>query len=156
LRVAAEVAKQEKETVCIIAGDGPERPKLQRLAHELGVAERVRWLGWREDMNTLYLSLDCLLFNSDWEALSMTALEALSYSVPLVASIQHGGLGEIVTNEEHGILVRDHNIEKLTDGVLRSLGRDGSRLAAAGRTRVEQYCDFKRCTSSIEALIKSH
>jgi glycosyltransferase involved in cell wall biosynthesis len=153
LRVAAQVAKQEKETMCIIAGDGPERSQLERLAHELGMAERVRWLGWQADMTPFYLSLDCLLFNSDWEALSMTALEALSYAVPLVASVEHGGLGEIVKNEQHGVLLGSHDIEKLSDAVLRSLGKDGARFAMAGRARVEQCCEFNACVSAVERLI---
>src|SRR5512146_2454672 len=74
LRVAAQVVRQQHNTVFVIAGDGPERPKLEGLAHELGINERVRWLGWREDMSTFYLRLDGLLFNSDWGALSRTAL----------------------------------------------------------------------------------
>ena len=156
LRVAAQVVRREKDLVCLIAGDGPDRAKLERLAHELGVAERVRWLGWREDMSAFYLSLDCLLFNSDWEALSMTALEAMSHSVPLVASVKHGGLGEIVINEEHGTLLGEHDIEKLADGVMRSFGREGTRLGIAGRVRVGECCDFKTCVSSIEALITPH
>lgn len=155
LRVVAQVARQEKEMVCLIAGDGPERSKLERLAHELGVAERVRWLGWRENMSAFYQSLDCLLFNSDWEALSMTALEAMSHSVPLVASVKHGGLGEIVSNDEHGTLLGEHDIEKLAEGVIRSFGREGTRLGAAGRVRVGEYCDFKSCVSSVETLMRS-
>jgi glycosyltransferase involved in cell wall biosynthesis len=156
LRVAAQVVREQKDTVVVIAGDGPEQPKLKRLAYELGLTERVRWLGWREEMRTFYMSLDCLLFNSDWEALSMTALEAMSHCVPLVASIKHGGLGEIVTHEEHGILLENHDIKNLTNSVLRTFGNDGSRLALAGRRRVEQCCDFKSCVSSVEALITSH
>jgi glycosyltransferase involved in cell wall biosynthesis len=154
LRVAARVAKREKALVCAIAGDGPERPRLEQLARELGLAERVCWLGWQLDMQTFYRSLDCLLFNSDKEALSMTALEALSHSVPLVASIESGGLVEIIADGEHGVLLTDHNEEKLTAGVMRSFGPDGARLAAAGRKQVGRCCDRETAVSSIEALLE--
>lgn len=155
LRVAAQVASRQPDAVFVLAGDGPDRLKMERLADELGIAGRVMWLGWREEMRTFYHSLDCLLFNSDWEALSMTALEAMSYGLPLVASIEHGGLGEIVTHEEHGILLPRHDIESLAKSVMRMVGVDGKQLALAGRKRVEQYCDFQDCVSSVEALLTS-
>ncbi len=155
LHVAAQVVRLQPDAVFVLAGDGPERLKLERFADELGIAEHVRWLGWREEMRTFYHSLDCLLFNSDWEALSMTALEAMSYGVPVVASIKHGGLGEIVMHEEHGILLAQHDIESLMKSVVRIVGVDGRRLALAGRKRVEQYCDFQTCVSSVETLLNS-
>jgi glycosyltransferase involved in cell wall biosynthesis len=153
LRVAARVAKHEQALLCIIAGDGPERSRLEQLSDQLGLAGRVRWLGWQLDMQTFYRSLDCLLFNSDREALSMTALEALSHGVPLVSSVRCGGLSEIITDGEHGILLDDHHEGKLAAGVMRSFGPDGARLAAAGRIQVGRCCDTAKAVSSVEALL---
>ena len=155
LRVTAELVKQHRDLRCVIAGDGPERAQLERLARELDIVERVHWLGWREDMQPFYQSLDCLLFNSDWEALSMTALEALSHGVPLVASIEHGGLSEIVADGEDGILFNRHDVDVLAAAVRRSLGAEGARLARAGRARVERHCNMKSAALSLEALLLS-
>lgn len=151
LRVAAKVAGKNS-IVCVIAGDGPERTKLHRLANELGIAKFVRWLGWQEDLSDFYHTLDCLLFNSDWEALSMTALEGLSYGVPLVASIRHGGLKEIVSSEQHGFLFADHDIDKLANSVVKSFESSNIQMAAVRRARVEESCNFKGCVATVERL----
>jgi len=155
LQVVAKVIRQEVEedVIGLIAGDGPERARLERLAAALGIADRIHWLGWHQEMSNFYLSLNCLLFNSDWEALSMTALEALSYGVPLVASVEHGGLGEIVVHEKHGILLENHDVDRLVQGVRRSMGKEACTLADAGRVRTEQYCNYESCVAPVEALL---
>ncbi len=75
------------------------RDSLQRLAASLGIATPgVIWTGWLTDLTPFYAGIDVLLFNSDWDALGLTPVEAMSYGVPVVASVEHGGLGEILDN----------------------------------------------------------
>src|SRR5581483_10576503 len=75
------------KTVFAIAGDGPERASLESLARETGISKSVRWLGWLKDMTSFYQALDVLQFNSDWDALGLTPVEAMSFGIPVVCSV---------------------------------------------------------------------
>ena len=96
LRTAQLISRQVPHALFLIAGDGEERAKLEALAGELQIAERVKWLGWQKGLTQFYQCLDVMLFNSDWDAVGLAPLEAINYGVPLVASVQQGGLREIL------------------------------------------------------------
>ncbi len=155
LEVAAEVARQEPNVQFLIAGDGPDRSALQRLAEKLGIAERVQWLGWKEDLSDFYLALDVMLFNSDYDAMGRTPLEAMSFGVPLVASVVHCGLPEVVDSDEVGFLLRDHDVAKLSGKVVQLLREnDAARLLGErGRMRVaETGCPRRHAIEILKAL----
>lgn len=69
-----------------IAGDGPERPRLERLAARLGVKDRVHWLGRREDVPAVLAALDVFATASEREGLSLAGLEAMACGLPLVVT----------------------------------------------------------------------
>jgi glycosyltransferase involved in cell wall biosynthesis len=87
-----------------IAGDGPLRPQLERLATGLGITDRVRFLGWREDVPTLIASADLLVCPSLHEPLGNVVIEAWSAGLPVVATASDGPAG-LITDGETGILV---------------------------------------------------
>jgi glycosyltransferase involved in cell wall biosynthesis len=128
---------------------------LEALSRELNIADRVKWLGWQKDMTSFYQSLDLLLFNSDWDAMGMTPLEAVSYGVPLVASVLHGGLKEILDRDEYGLVLSEHDIEQLAEKAVGFLqDPPGARRAAlAARERVIQVSDTKRLAEKVEWLL---
>ncbi|MDR5730306.1 MAG: glycosyltransferase family 4 protein, partial [Terriglobia bacterium] len=121
LRTAAKIAQQRKDAVFLACGDGPLRDELKDQSRALGLEDRVRWLGWRQDLTPFFLSLDVLLFNSDWDALPRTPLEAGSYEIPTVASALHGGLKEFISDNSIGYLTDQHDEEWLADRTLRLL-----------------------------------
>jgi glycosyltransferase involved in cell wall biosynthesis len=153
LRVAARVAEERPRALFVIAGDGPERARLVRLAKDLGLGKRLRWLGWLSEMSNFYRSLNVLLFNSDWDAFPTTPLEAMAHGVPLVASLVHGGLGEVVENGRSGILLNRHDVDALRKAVLGSLGIDGATMGLAGRRRVQELCDSDTPVGRMEQLL---
>jgi glycosyltransferase involved in cell wall biosynthesis len=139
LRTARGILDKSPDTLFVIAGDGPERERLQKLAQELGIDGSVRWLGWQEDMPKFYQAIDVLLFNSDWDAMGLTPLEATSYGVPAVCSVLNGGLGEVFDSDRVGILLSTHDTNVLAGRVLDLLNRpaEAARIGLAGRERVE-------------------
>lgn len=155
LRVAEQVLKARPDARLLIAGDGPERSSLEALARSLGISDRVQWIGWQSDLSVFYKSLDVLLFNSDWDAMGRTPLEAMTYGVPVVASVTHGGLGEIMDSEKHGFFLNEHTLEKLAGYVVRLL--DDPFLAAstgeAGRVKMRDDGDSKKYAESMMALL---
>lgn len=139
--VAGLVAKRVPNAVFVVAGDGPRREELNRLCIELGIAERVRWMGWQSDLSAFYSGIDVMLFNSDWDAMGRSPIEAISYGVPVVASVLNGGLREAIDSSDIGFLKNEHDIEWLATKVT-LLARDralASRMAAIGRARM---CDL--------------
>jgi glycosyltransferase involved in cell wall biosynthesis len=75
---------------------------------------RVRWLGWQRKLDSFYACPDLLVFNSDWDAMGLTPLEALSAGVPVAASVWNGGLPEILDSSSYGLVFREHDIARLT------------------------------------------
>jgi glycosyltransferase involved in cell wall biosynthesis len=138
LRVTAELMKHDPSALCIIAGDGPLRAELEKLSRELGIADRIRWLGWQKDLRNFYLSLDVLVFNSDWDALPRTPVEALAVGTPVVASAEKGGLAELICDDRFGFLTREHNIAWMNSKLLelRSNRLLKESIASAARARI--------------------
>lgn len=136
LRVAARVAAAEPRAIFLLAGEGDEKENLRALAARLGIAERVRWLGWVDDLTPFYRSLDVLLFNSDWDAMGRTPLEAIGHGTPVVASLLNGGLGELLGGPGGGMVLDRHDEEHLAAMILDALkdpaaARAGARAARA-------------------------
>jgi glycosyltransferase involved in cell wall biosynthesis len=143
LRVARKVLDKNPDVIFAAAGSGEEEQNLKRLADELGIAASVRWLGWQQEMSNFHKSLDVLLFNSDWDAVGLTPLEAMSYGVPAVCSVVHGGLGEILDSNEVGFLLPSHDIGALAERILYLLKHpaEAAAIGLAGRKHLEIVCD---------------
>lgn len=136
---------QEVDVEVVVVGDGPERQKLERMAVELGIGERVSFLGKRPhaDMPALLCSGDLVVIPSLMEATSVAALEAMACGVPVAAS-RVGGLPEIV-DEGVGGLFKPGNSEDLAEVVIRLLrGGDLPLRGRRGRERVEARWSNRR------------
>jgi glycosyltransferase involved in cell wall biosynthesis len=112
--------------------------KLRGLAEALGVAERVRFLGWRTDASALYRTADVCVFPSRYEPLGNVVIQAWAHSLPVVAAASQGPAALIHTGED-GLLVPVDDAPALADGVRRLLADPAlrGRLADAGARRVE-------------------
>jgi len=148
IEVASEVAALVPEARFLIAGDGPERSALEARARVKGLEGRIHWLGWQKNLADFYQGLDVMLFNSDWDAMGRTPIEAMTYGVATVASVVHGGLGEILNDRHYAYLYPDHDIARLTATVVQLL-RDpeaARALGRAGRERIREVGDPRRNT----------
>lgn len=104
--------------VLLVAGDGSRRAALEALAGELGVAERVRFLGDRRDVGRLLAAADALVLPSDSEGLPVAVLEAMSVGVPVVAS-RVGGLAAL--DPRVLVLVEPGSVPALVAGLAQCL-----------------------------------
>lgn len=137
IRALPSIADGVGGVQALLIGDGPERERLQALATELGVADRIRFMGNRphEEMPALLRSGELAVFPSLMEATSVAALECMSCGVPVAAS-RVGGLPEIV-DAEVGALFEPADPDDLADTVVQLLtGADLEALGRAGRERV--------------------
>ena len=113
--------------VAWLAGDGPLAGELHALAHALGVAERVRWLGWRSDRGALLRAADIGVLPSRWEPFGTVMLEAWAAERPLVAAASQGP-SALIRDGENGLLVPIDDAGELAAAVRRLL--DDAELRA--------------------------
>src|SRR5271156_974332 len=99
-----EALAATREVTLWIAGDGPVRPRLERLATRLGIIGRVRFLGWREGVPRLLAAADLLVCPSLHEPLGNVVIEAWSAGLPVVATASDGPAG-LIEDEVSGLLV---------------------------------------------------
>jgi glycosyltransferase involved in cell wall biosynthesis len=104
LRAIARLADKGMASTLLIAGEGPEAEPLRRLAGELGIAERVRFLGARNDVPRLNRLVDLFVLPSREEACPLALLEAMA-GRRAVVSTRVGGSPELVTDGVDGLLV---------------------------------------------------
>ena len=134
-----DAAAMLPDVVFVIAGDGPERGRLEAKAASLGLSERVQWLGQRRDVPSLLAVADMFVLPSLNEGLPLAAMEAMLAGVPIVAT-DAGGTGEIVRNDVTGLLVPPGEARALADAI-RALLDDterARRLATRARELIER------------------
>ncbi len=119
LRTAQQVSHQIPNARFYICGGGPEENNLRSLARKLGIADKVHFQSWVQDMSPYYRAWDVELFNSDFEALGCIPLEAASYGCLCVASCCYGGLSEFLKNGQTGFLLDQHDPEKLAGALIK-------------------------------------
>jgi glycosyltransferase involved in cell wall biosynthesis len=139
LEALARPALRGAELRLWIAGEGPERHRLEQLIAARGLASRVRLLGRREDKADLLAACDLLVLPSRREGLGVAALEAMACARPVLAS-RVGGLADAVAHERTGLLVPPEDPDALAAALARLLADPAlrDRLGAAGPARIAE------------------
>jgi N-acetyl-alpha-D-glucosaminyl L-malate synthase BshA len=127
VRVFARVA-QEVPAVLVMVGDGPDRVDAEAEVRELGIQEKVFFLGKIDAVAPLLAGADLFLLPSDSESFGLSALEALASGVPVIGT-KAGGLPEVVRDDETGFLCPVGDIEGMSAAAL-GLLRDADRWNA--------------------------
>jgi glycosyltransferase involved in cell wall biosynthesis len=135
LRTAQLVSRRIPNATFVICGGGPEKVTLRQMTQELGLANKVIFQGWVDDLSIFYRAWDALLFNTDFDTLPCTPMEAASYGCVCVASSLYGGLPEFLEHGRSGFLFRQHDPEKLAEA-LTQVVRDPSVALRLRRTAV--------------------
>ena len=125
--------------VLLCAGRGPEREAIEAQARELGVASRIRLLGYRNDIATLLRASDGLVLPSEREGLPRSVMEALCLERPVIAT-RIRGVTELVSNE-NGILCEVGDLDALGEA-MRFLADHPRERAEMGRRGRAAMADF--------------
>jgi len=132
--VAIRALGELPDAVLWLAGEGAEGKALQALADGLGVAGRIRYLGWRDDVAALLAAADALVCPSRIEPLGNVVIEAWAHGCPVVAAASSGPAW-LVEDGVSGLLTAPEDANALAAAVRRVLSDTGlaARLAEAGR-----------------------
>lgn len=128
---------------------------LVRAANSLGVADRIQFLGSREDVPAIMQGLDLLVVNSRTEAFPLTVLEGLASGTPVLATAV-GGIPEIIRHRENGWLVPARDEKALPDALLKLLSDAKLReqLGQAGRREAVARFSTERFLGEIHSLYR--
>lgn len=124
-----------------IAGVGPEEAKLKALAEALGVAPRVRFLGWRTDPSALYRAADVCIFPSRYEPLGNVVIQAWAHGLPVVAA-ESQGPKTLIDHGIDGLLTPIDDPDALAQAVRRLLEAPDLRAELSGRGLSRVAADF--------------
>ncbi len=153
VRIFAAVVA-ERPAVLLMCGDGPDAGPAQRLVHELGLAQRVHFLGVQDDVAAVLSLGDVFLLPSASESFGLGALEAMACEVPVVCSTV-GGLPEVVAEGETGFLAPPGATAEMARAVLAALEPQRHRqLAANARRRAVSRFSASRIMPQYEALYR--
>ena len=151
LRIAAKIQAQIPNVEFLLAGDGPLRSDLEKQAQQLGLADRVIFLGDRRDIPSVLASLDVAVLTSISESLSNVIIEAMSAGLPVVA-YGVGGNAELL-NEERGILINSGDEDAFASAIVELLGHPEKReqLGRNGRQFAQENFSLERVLNRYES-----
>lgn len=138
-----------------LVGDGPERPRVEGLARDLGLGAQVHFLGEQVELPAVLRESDVFLLPSETESFGLAALEAMACGVPVVAS-RVAGIPEVVADGETGLLAPVGDVAAMAAHVAR-LASDATALARfsrAARARVEAHFQPEPIVNLYEALYR--
>jgi len=140
----------------VIAGEGPDRGPLETRARDLGISDRVEFLGAqpRSRVVELFRAADATILSSSWENFPHTVVEALAVGTPVLA-MEAGGIGEVVRDGVNGLLVPAGDTAALAEAV-RHYFADGAlreRLRSAAASSVAAYAP-ERVFGELESTLR--
>ena len=153
LEMAERLTAQSDRFVFLIAGDGELRTALEARAIELGLGARVRFLGWRGDLEHVYAATDVFVLTSRNEGTPVALIEAMAAGVASV-STDVGGVRDVVTGPDLGSLVPFGDAAALADAVTALADAPARRreVGLAARASVRERFHASRLVEDIRAL----
>jgi glycosyltransferase involved in cell wall biosynthesis len=130
-----------------LAGDGPARPACAALARKLGLADRVKFLGFQADSSPLYAAADVAVHASRSESLSNFVIEAQAHGLPAVAC-EAQGMEECIVPEVTGTVVPQGRPDAFRAAIM--------KFAALDVARRRQAADFARTTFDPQRQIRAY
>jgi glycosyltransferase involved in cell wall biosynthesis len=138
-----------------IAGDGPERPTLERQVSELGLTNVVDFIGWvsPDEIFALINTSTIVIMPSRWEGLPSVVLQAAMMARPVVAT-RVSGLSEVVVHQNTGLLVEPEDARALAEAITLLLEQPEAavRMGRAARRRVQEVFSWEQCVAAYDAL----
>lgn len=153
LDVAAGVLKKHPQAVFFIAGTGEDETALKAKANELGISDKVHFLGMVSDTSTLYPAANILLLTSRYEGLPITILEAMATEVTIVAS-NLDGMREILRDGKNAALISAGEPHQFVQRVCELIEQPElacTLAASALKTARENFC-AKTMATKVEEI----
>jgi glycosyltransferase involved in cell wall biosynthesis len=145
-----------RDAYLVLVGDGPLRGVLERVARDLGISDRTRFVGFRESVGEFYSAFDAVALTSANEGTPVTVIEALASGLPVVAT-DVGGVSDVVDDGGSGFLVPAGDVGAIAERLER-LAADGqlrTRMGEAGRAFVIPRYSVPRLVDDVDRLYRT-
>ncbi len=155
LRAFARFLPSSPKAMLLLAGDGPMRGDMQRLAAELGIENNIRFLGHREDVPDLFGAADCALLTSRSEGVPQAVTQGLGCGLPTIAT-RVGGVPELIEDGKTGILVEAGDVAAIAEALAKFVGDPdfARQLGNAGRAHVFKHFSREAMLDATEQLYR--
>jgi glycosyltransferase involved in cell wall biosynthesis len=150
LDMAAKVAPRDPRVLFVVSGDGVLRPGLEAQAERLGIADRVRFVGWQSDAAKVFAAIDIFVMPSTFEGGPTTVLEAMAMTRPVIAS-HVGMVPEVIADGISGLIVPPADPAALGSALTRLLADEPLRTRLGERAREHALANF-----SIEHMVEAY
>lgn len=132
IEAAQRILVDQPDAQFLLVGDGEDKPRLQQQVRRLNLTQNVHFLGWRRDLDRIYADTDVVVLTSDNEGLPVSIIEAMASGCPVVAT-KVGGVGDLVEDQQTGVLVKPRDIQALAEAV-KTLTRSKDLAGKWGQT----------------------
>jgi glycosyltransferase involved in cell wall biosynthesis len=156
LEAFALVLHEQPQCRLEVLGDGPERANLERRARELGIADKVLWRGFSDDVARFLQGIDVAVMCSTSEALPLSMLEAMAAARPVIGTAV-GGMPDLIDNGDCGWLCPPSRPDQLAATMLLAVAVSPARrasMAECGRARATGEYSLVRMTHEYEGLFQ--
>jgi len=143
-----------KAPLLLLAGDGEDREKIETKARDIGLKDdKVRFLGFRNDIPDLLAASDFFILPSRTEGLPLSILEAMASNLPIIAT-SIGGIPELVKDKEHGFLIPPDDVDALAEaiGLLTENSDLRDKLGENCAKQVEEHFSFDAMSKKYREL----
>ncbi|MEO8665040.1 MAG: N-acetyl-alpha-D-glucosaminyl L-malate synthase BshA [Ignavibacteria bacterium] len=136
--------KKKVDSKLILVGDGPDRSDCERLSRELGIADDIKFMGKQDALVELLSVSDIFLIPSQSESFGLSALEAMSCSVPVISS-SVGGLPELNLHGETGYIAEIGDVDRMAKYTIELLTNQKryELFSSNARKRAEEFSEDK-------------
>ena len=145
------ILKERDDVHFFIVGDGPQREEIEEYISDKKLTEKITMTGFLKNIREVLPSIDLFLFTSQTEGLGTTLLDAMVAQIPIVATAA-GGVKEIISHEENGLLYPVKDPNGLKEGIVRLLESPELRtsLISKGLEKVKNYSKEITAQQTIE------
>ncbi|MCF7954855.1 MAG: glycosyltransferase [Phycisphaerae bacterium] len=154
LNAFGKLAEKNKNYRLLYLGAGPMEQQLRKMAQSLAVADRVEFLGYRENVAEIMNAFDVGAITSRQDAFPLTPLELLSMKIPLVSCNVYG-LAEVVEDMQNALVPADNKPGKIAECIERVVSDDQLRqsLTENGSETAKNF-SIDRCVNAVEDIYR--
>ncbi|MGA1791487.1 MAG: glycosyltransferase, partial [bacterium] len=146
----ARLLRNRDDFLVHVVGDGELKTELMAVAQSFNLNGHLRFLGFRDDVRTLYPTFDMVVIPSLWEGLSLTLLEAMASGLPVVATAVSGNI-DAIENGRNGLLIPPNSARELAKGIEYILDHPENAVSLGRRARQVVVDKF-----SVQTMVKQY
>lgn len=146
----------DAEAQLVLVGEGPLRAAVEEQARAMGLADRVRFLGFRTDIPDILAASDIFVSSSDYEGNPLAVMEAMAAGKPVIATAV-GGVPELVEHGRTGLLIPPGDVRALANGMNTLLRNEAMRLAMGheGASKARRLFEVGTMVEAYERLYRT-